>query len=235
MLDTARTLNPAAIHVVYGHGGEAVRAAFAHEPVSWVLQATQLGTGHAVMQAVAHLAGEHRALILFGDGPLITTATLQALLQAAGRDDVGVLTVNASDPTGYGRVLRNSKGRVQAIVEERDANASQRRIRECNTGVMTLPVNRMAQWLQRLDNRNAQGEYYLTDVIALAVRDRVAVQPLIAPDEQEVQGINDRLQLAAAETAWRARQACKLMLDGATLIDRRAWISAVPSQSGWTC
>jgi bifunctional UDP-N-acetylglucosamine pyrophosphorylase / glucosamine-1-phosphate N-acetyltransferase len=144
---------------------------------------------------------------------------LQALLHAAGQDDVGLLTVNASDPTGYGRVLRNSKGRVQAIVEERDANAAQRRVRECNTGVMTLPASRLTKWLARLDNRNSQREYYLTDVIALAVRDRVAVQPLIAPDEREVQGVNDRVQLAAAESAWRARQARKLMIDGATLID----------------
>jgi bifunctional UDP-N-acetylglucosamine pyrophosphorylase / glucosamine-1-phosphate N-acetyltransferase len=219
VLNTARTLNPAAIHVVYGHGGEAVRAAFAQEPVSWVLQAKQLGTGHAVMQVAAHLSSDQRALILYGDGPLITTATLQALLQAAGPTDVGLLTVNASDPTGYGRVMRNGKGRIQAIVEEKDATAKQRRVRECNTGVMTMPVNRLTQWLKRLDNRNTQGEYYLTDVIALAVRDRVAVQPLVATDEQEVLGVNDRLQLAAAENAWRIRQTRKLMFDGATLID----------------
>jgi bifunctional UDP-N-acetylglucosamine pyrophosphorylase / glucosamine-1-phosphate N-acetyltransferase len=219
VLDVARSLNPAAIHVVYGHGGDAVRAAFANEPVLWVLQSQQLGTGHAATQAAAHLSGDERVLILYGDAPLITTDTLQALLHAAGQDDVGLLTVNASDPTGYGRVLRNSKGRVQAIVEERDANATQRRVRECNTGVMTLPASRLTKWLARLDNRNSQREYYLTDVIALAVRDRVAVQPLIAPDEREVQGVNDRVQLAAAESAWRARQARKLMIDGATLID----------------
>jgi bifunctional UDP-N-acetylglucosamine pyrophosphorylase / glucosamine-1-phosphate N-acetyltransferase len=219
VLDTARTLNPVAIHVVYGHGGQAVRAAFARESVSWVLQAKQLGTGHAVMQTTAHLSGDERVLILYGDVPLITADTLQALLLAAGRDDVGLLTVNATDPTGYGRVLRNSKGRVQAIVEDQDANARQRRVRECNTGVMTLPARRLTKWLARLDNGNSQGEYYLTDVIALAVRERVAVQPVIAPDEREVQGVNDRVQLAAAESAWRARQARRLMLDGATLID----------------
>jgi bifunctional UDP-N-acetylglucosamine pyrophosphorylase / glucosamine-1-phosphate N-acetyltransferase len=219
VLEAARTLNPAAIHVVYGHGGEAVRAALADEPVSWVLQSKQLGTGHAVMQAAAHLSGEQRVLILYGDVPLITTDTLQALLHAAGPDDVGLLTVNATDPSGYGRVLRNSKGRVQGIVEEQDANGRQRRVRECNTGVMTLPAGRLTKWLARLDNHNLQREYYLTDVIALAVRERVAVQPVIAPDEQEVQGVNDRVQLAAAESAWRARQARRLMLDGATLVD----------------
>jgi bifunctional UDP-N-acetylglucosamine pyrophosphorylase/glucosamine-1-phosphate N-acetyltransferase len=219
VLDTARSLNPAAIHVVYGHGGEAVPKAFAHEAVSWVLQAEQLGTGHAVMQAALELSAGQQVLILFGDGPLITTQTLRTLLQVAGREAVGLLTVNASDPTGYGRVLRNAAGRVQAIVEEKDATAKQRRITECNTGVMTLPAKRLTQWLGRLNNRNAQREYYLPDVIALAVRDRIAVQPLMAPDEQEVQGINDRVQLAAAESAWRAKQARKLMLDGATLID----------------
>ena len=219
VLDTARTLEPAAIHIVYGHGGEAVREAFAKEPVSWVLQATQQGTGHAVMQVLPHLTPAQRVLILYGDGPLITTQTLTALLQAAGPDDVGLLTVNAANPEGYGRVLRDAKGRVQAIVEEKDATPKQRRLHECNTGVMTMPVNRLTPWLKRITNRNAQGEYYLTDVIALAVRDRVAVRPLVAADEQEVQGVNDRIQLAAAEGAWRARQSRRLMLEGATLID----------------
>jgi bifunctional UDP-N-acetylglucosamine pyrophosphorylase/glucosamine-1-phosphate N-acetyltransferase len=219
VLNSARTLNPAAIHVVYGHGGESVPQAFAHEKVSWVLQAQQLGTGHAVMQAAPQLSADQRALILYGDVPLITTATLQALLDAAGRDEVAILTVNASDPSGYGRVVRNGAGRVRAIVEEKDATAKQRRLRECSTGVITLPVKRLTKWLKLLDNRNSQGEYYLTDLIGLAVRDRVAVRALVAPDEQEVQGVNDRMQLAAAEGAWRARQARKLMLDGATLID----------------
>jgi bifunctional UDP-N-acetylglucosamine pyrophosphorylase / glucosamine-1-phosphate N-acetyltransferase len=219
VLDTARSLNPAAIHVVYGHGGEAVPKAFAHEKVSWILQADQLGTGHAVMQAAPQLAADQRVLVLYGDGPLITTGTLRALLESAGRDAVGLLTVNAGDPTGYGRVLRNRSGRVQAIVEDKDATALQRRVRECNTGVMTMPVSRLTKWLGRLTNRNSQREYYLTDVIKLAVRDRVPVTPLIAADELEVQGVNDRIQLAAAESAWRARQAHRLMLAGATLID----------------
>lgn len=219
VLDTARTLDPEAIHVVYGHGGEAVREAFAHEAVSWVRQAQQLGTGHAVLQVMPHLRADQRALILYGDCPLITTQTLKALLQAAGRDEVGLLTVNASDPTGYGRVLRNARDSVQGIVEDQDATAKQRRVRECNTGVLTAPVNRLTKWLTRLDNRNSQGEYYLTDVIALAVHDRVGIRTLVAADEQEVQGVNDRVQLAAAEAVWRARQTRKLMLDGATLID----------------
>ena len=219
VLDSARALAPSAIHVVYGHGGEAVPRAFAKEQVSWVCQRQQLGTGHAVMQALPHLSANQRALILYGDVPLIRTATLQALLDAAGPDEVSVLTVNASDPTGYGRVVRNAAGRIQAIVEEQDATPRQKRLRECNTGVIAVPVSRLTQWLKRLGNRNAQGEYYLTDLIGFAVRDRVAVRPLLAADEQEVQGINDRLQLAAAEGAWRARQARKLMLEGATLVD----------------
>jgi bifunctional UDP-N-acetylglucosamine pyrophosphorylase/glucosamine-1-phosphate N-acetyltransferase len=219
VLDTARSLNPAVIHVVYGHGGAAVPAAFAHEAVSWVQQTEQLGTGHAVMQAAPLLEADQRVLILYGDGPLLTRETLQALLQAAGRDEVGLLTVKASDPTGYGRVLRTASGRVVAIVEEQDATAQQRRIDECNTGVLTIPAGRLSKWLSRLGNRNSQREYYLTDVIALAVRDRVAVRPVVAADEREVQGVNDRVQLAAAESAWRLRQARKLMLEGATLID----------------
>ena len=219
VLDTAKSLKPAAIHVVYGHGGEAVRRAFAHESVSWVLQTQQLGTGHAVMQVAPQLSPGQRVLILYGDGPLLTTATLQTLLAAAGHDAVGLLTVNASDPAGYGRVLRNARGRVQAIVEDKDATAKQRRVRECNTGVLTLPVRQLTRWLGRLNNRNSQREYYLTDLIALAVRERVAVQPLIAADEHEVLGVNDRVQLAAAESAWRARQARRLLLDGATLVD----------------
>ncbi|MGC1459082.1 MAG: bifunctional UDP-N-acetylglucosamine diphosphorylase/glucosamine-1-phosphate N-acetyltransferase GlmU [Steroidobacteraceae bacterium] len=219
VLDTAHSLNPAAIHVVYGHGGEAVPKAFAHETVSWVIQAEQLGTGHAVAQVAPLLSAPQRVLILYGDAPFITKETLESLLQAAGPDAVGLLTVNANNPTGYGRVLRNGRGRVQAIVEEKDATAKQRRVRECNTGVMTMPAGHLTKWLGRLDNRNSQREYYLTDVVALAVRDRVAVQPLIAPDEQEVHGINDRMQLAAAEGIHRARQTRKLMLDGATLID----------------
>jgi bifunctional UDP-N-acetylglucosamine pyrophosphorylase/glucosamine-1-phosphate N-acetyltransferase len=219
VLDTARSLHPAAIHVVYGHGGEAVPAAFAHEAVSWVQQTEQLGTGHAVMQAAPLLTAGQRVLVLYGDGPLITAETLQALLHAVGREEVGLLTVNASDPTGYGRVLRNARGRVQAIVEEKDATARQRRVVECNTGVLTMPAARLTKWLSRLKNRNSQREYYLTDVIAMAVRDRVAVRPVVAADEREVQGINDRVQLAAAESAWRMRQARKLMLAGATLID----------------
>jgi bifunctional UDP-N-acetylglucosamine pyrophosphorylase / glucosamine-1-phosphate N-acetyltransferase len=219
VLDTARTLDPVAIHVVYGHGAETVRQAFAHESVSWVLQPTQEGTGHAVMQVVPHLQADQRALILYGDGPLITRETLQALLAVAGRNDLGLLTVNASNPTDYGRVLRNARGRVQGIVEEKDATVKQRRVRECNTGVMILPVSGLTKWLSRLNNRNSKREYYLTDVVGLAVRDRVAVRTLVASDEQEVLGVNDRLQLAAAEGAWRARQARQLMLDGATLID----------------
>ena len=219
VLDTARTLHPAVIHVVYGHGGAALRKAFAHEQVSWVAQTTQQGTGHAVMQVLPHLHPDQRALILYGDGPLITTQTLEALLQAAGRDDVGLLTVNAGNPEGYGRVLRDAKGRVRGIVEEQDATAKQRRVRECNTGVMTVPVKRLTAWLARINNRNEQGEYYLTDIIGLAVRDGVTVQPLIAADEQEVQGVNDRVQLAAAESAWRARQSRRLLLEGVTLID----------------
>ena len=223
VLDTARQLDPAAIHVVYGHGGEAVRAAFAGEsvggrPLGWVEQAQRLGTGHALQQALPYLQPEQMVLVLYGDVPLLTPATLRALLERAGPGSLALLTVELADPRGYGRILRDARGRVRRIVEEQDASPAQRRICECNTGVLAAPARQLAGWLRALRNDNAQGEYYLTDVIAAAVRDGVAVQPLPA-QAPEVQGVNDRLQLAQAEAAFRARQAAALLQAGVTLAD----------------
>lgn len=219
VLDTALTLAPDRIHVVHGHGGEAVRAAFAAEPISWALQAEQLGTGHAVMQAMPAVDDDHLVLVLFGDVPLIRSETLHRLVSLAGHDSVALLTVQLADPTGYGRIVRSAQGDVRRIVEEKDADDATRAIREGNSGVLAVRAALLRQWLARLRNDNAQGEYYLTDIIALAVESAVRVEPLVAADAAEVAGINDRVQLAEAEQAYRRRRARDLMLAGATLAD----------------
>lgn len=218
VLDTARALGPAAIHVVYGHGGEQVKQAIDDPALNWVEQAEQLGTGHAVEQAMPAVKDGAIVLILYGDVPLITAQTLQGVLQrsAAG---LGLLTVELADPTGYGRILRDGLGRVVAIVEQKDASAEQLPIREGNTGIMACQGQRLRSWLEQLDNRNAQGEFYLTDVIALAVQEGVEVVAQRVVDEDEVAGVNDRLQLAQLERRYQRRCADALMRDGATLLD----------------
>ena len=219
VIATAQTLGPAAIHVVYGHGGERVREALAAAPVSWALQAEQRGTGHALAQAMPQIDDGDLVLVLYGDVPLIRTETLQALIAPAGPDAVTLLTAALDDPTGYGRIVRNARGQVQRIVEEKDATARQRRIREGNTGVLVAPAKRLRQWLARLKADNAQGELYLTDIVAMAVAEKVKVLPQVADNATEVLGVNDRLQLAEVEAAYRARRARALLLAGVTLVD----------------
>ena len=225
VLAAARVLEPAAVHVVYGHGGEQVRAALAADLAavaprsSWVLQAEQKGTGHAVQQALSALHDDEIALVLYGDVPLVQPETLRALVALAGPKSLGLLTVELPDPTGYGRIVRDARGKVLRIVEQKDANARERRIREGNTGIMAVPVKRLRGWLGKLRNANAQGEYYLTDIIAMAVKDKVKVAPLAAPTVAEVLGINDRIQLAEAECALQHLRARALMVAGATLAD----------------
>lgn len=210
VLDAAMALEPAAIHVVHGHAGEAVKAAFPDAPVNWVHQAEQLGTGHAVAQALGSIPDGHHVLVLCADVPLIQAETLQALVAAAG-EEVSLLSVILPSPTGYGRLLRDASGAVAGIVEEKDATDAQRQIDEVNTGVMCLPAQGLRHWLADLDNANAQGEYYLTDCIARARRDGVSVHPLACDDPWEVQGVNDRQQLAGVERACQRRQADALM------------------------
>ncbi|AJE23430.1 bifunctional UDP-N-acetylglucosamine diphosphorylase/glucosamine-1-phosphate N-acetyltransferase GlmU [Azotobacter chroococcum] len=215
---TARQLVPQGIHVVIGHGAELVRERLAADDLNFVLQAEQLGTGHAVAQALPALSAE-RVLILYGDVPLIEADTLQRLLAQVGPDRLALLTVDLVDPSGYGRIVRDAAGKVVAIVEHKDATPEQRAICEGNTGILAVPGARLADWLGRLSNDNAQGEFYLTDVIAMAVADGLTVateQPL---DAMEVQGANDRIQLAQLERHYQLRAARRLMAQGVTLRD----------------
>jgi bifunctional UDP-N-acetylglucosamine pyrophosphorylase / glucosamine-1-phosphate N-acetyltransferase len=215
----ARALNPASMHVVFGHGGDAVRTALASENLQWALQAEQLGTGHAVMQAMPQVADDELVLVLYGDVPLIRAATLRQLIDATGPKAMSLLTVVLDDPSGYGRIVRNARGAIQKIVEQKDASKSQLKIREGNSGIMAVPAKLLRKWLGKLKNANAQGEYYLTDVIAMAVKDKVKVTPIISPSVAEVLGVNDKVQLAGLEALHRAERAHELMVAGVTLAD----------------
>ena len=219
VISTTRQLSPQQIPVVYGHGGEQVQAAMKHEPLDWALQAEQKGTGHAVAQAMPGIPDDHLVLVLYGDVPLVRAGTLQALIALALQDQLALLTVNLDDPTGYGRILRDEAGRVTAIVEQKDASPAQLAVREGNTGVLALQAGALRRYLSQLRSDNAQGEYYLTDVIGMAVADGLTVAPLVADSESEVLGVNDRLQLAQLEAVYRRHCAENAMRAGATLAD----------------
>lgn len=216
---TAAALKPASVYVVYGHGGERVPKALRHLDVRWVLQAEQLGTGHAVMQALPKIPDGHDALVLYGDVPLLRVETLRALQACAARGELAVLSANLTDPAGYGRILRNSAGEVEGVVEEKDATREQRRINEVSTGPLAARAADLRGWLEQVHNHNAQKEYYLPDVISLAVKGGVLVTAVMAGSEEEVAGVNDRRQLAAAERALRRRIAGTLMQNGVCLRD----------------
>ena len=219
VIDTARELDAAGIHVVYGHGGESVRDSLAGAGLNWALQAEQLGTGHAVMQAMPAVPDHHRVLVLYGDVPLVEAATLRRLLEGAGESAMAVLSVRMQDPTGYGRIVRDRAGNVVRIVEHKDANAKERAIDEVNTGLMALPAQRLREWLGALRNDNAQREYYLTDVVVMAAKAGLKVNAVLAGSEDEVLGVNDKVQLAQVEAVYRRRRATELMLAGVTLVD----------------
>ena len=219
VLDTARSLGAARICVVYGHGGETVPQACASDDIVWALQSPQLGTGHAVMQALPALSGSAPVLVLYGDVPLIGESTLRRLADAAGEDALALLTVVLPDPTGYGRIVRDEDGHVRSIVEQKDASPEERTITEVNTGILVAPGQRLADWLARIGSDNAQGEYYLTDIIALAVAEGTPVVT-VAPDSvAETLGVNNRAQLAELERHYQRAQADRLMEAGVALLD----------------
>ena len=218
VIATARALQPAGIHVVYGHGGDQVRAAFANQTdLQWAEQASQLGTGHAVQQAMPGVPDAARVLVMYGDAPLFTVDTLRRLLASEGR--LALLATELDNPTGYGRIVRDPQGHVAAVVEEKDASEEQRAIRLANTGVIAADATALKDWLSRLSNDNAQGEYYLTDVAGMAAADFTAAQLVIADDACETQGANDPWQLAELERAFQLRAVRALCLQGARVAD----------------
>lgn len=220
VLDTARSLSASQLCVIYGHGGAAVLDMLAKQPekVATALQEPQLGTGHAVMQALPELDDSAATLILYGDVPLTTSASLQALVDVAGKDKLGILTVVQDDPTGLGRIVREN-GEIVRIVEQKDANEAERAIKEINSGILVVPTARLKQWLGALKNNNAQGEYYLTDIVAMAVADGVPVVSAQPSAQWEVAGVNSKVQLAELERIHQGNIALKLLEQGVTLMD----------------
>ncbi len=218
VVDTARALDPRAIHIVVGHGADTVKAALADEDLHWVTQSEQLGTGHAVLQALPAIAADSVVLVLYGDVPLIETPTLESLA-ALGSQAPALLTVELADPAGYGRILRGPDGDVLGVVEHKDASPEQRALREVNTGVIAAPAAILSRYLPLVGNANSQGEYYLPDILALAVEDGLPVAAQGAGSEIEVQGVNDRVQLAAVERAYQLRLAHTLLREGVAIAD----------------
>ena len=218
VLATARELSPRKVIVVHGHGAEAVREAFKAEQVEWVLQDEQLGTAHAVMQAMPRVSAHAHVLILYGDVPLTRAATLKRLLEGAG-DGLAVLTAEPADPAAYGRIVRDSAGRVAKIVEQRDASPAERAIREINAGFYALSARRLSGWLKKIDNRNAQKEYYLTDLVSLAVGQEVPVTAVKTDEAWEAAGVNTPHELAQLERQYQRLQAERLLDNGARLAD----------------
>ena len=217
VIDCAKALNPQKIIVVYGYGGEVVREAFANESIIWVNQAEQLGTGHAVQQAAPYLDADANTLIMLGDVPLVDVDACESLVKFAN-NKLAILSFNKADPTGYGRIVRNNHS-VTAIVEHKDTTEAQRAINEVNTGIMAMPNKYLTKWLSQLTNKNAQGEYYLTDIVALAVAQEVDVVTEITNDEWSVTGINSKIDLSQMERLYQTRIAQKLLQQGVTLYD----------------
>lgn len=217
VIAAAKQLSPAKIIVVYGYGGDAVPNAFKDEPIVWVEQKEQLGTGHAVQQAVASLDKEAKTLILLGDVPLLSVVSCQKLLDQTRQ--LALMTVRKADPTGYGRIVRDTQGAVTAIVEHKDASPEQRMIDEVNTGIMAVNNQQLITWLAKLQNQNAQGEYYLTDIVAMAVADGHEVAAEVTQDESSVEGVNSKQDLAGLERIYQLRKATELMQAGVALSD----------------
>ncbi len=218
VIDTAHKVGSDAIQLVYGYGADKLKAKLGEQQLNWVLQAEQLGTGHAVAQANDNISDDDTVLILYGDVPLIQASTLESLLAAREDNGLAILTVNLPNPSGYGRIVREDN-KVVGIVEQKDANAEQLAISEINTGIMAAPGKQLKAWLGQLSSDNAQGEYYLTDIVAMAHKDGVAITTAQPESAVEVEGANNRVQLAQLERAYQVRAAEKLMLEGANLRD----------------
>ncbi|OBW92256.1 bifunctional N-acetylglucosamine-1-phosphate uridyltransferase/glucosamine-1-phosphate acetyltransferase [Gallibacterium genomosp. 3] len=222
VIDTVAQLGANQIHLVYGHGADLLQQRLQNEPVNWVLQAEQLGTGHAMQQAAPFFADDETIVMLYGDGPLISAATIQQLLSAKPENGIALLTVKLDDPTGYGRILRENNqpdGNIIGIVEQKDASPEQLKIQEINTGLLACDGKNLKKWLSQLTNNNAQKEYYITDIIAMAYQDGRQVIAVHPQDPMEVEGVNNRLQLARLERYYQQTQAEKLLLAGVTLAD----------------
>ena len=218
VIDTARSLSPERLCLVYGHGGDIVRNTLAADDLRWALQEPQLGTGHAVQQALPHLSDAGTTLVLYGDVPLIQAETLKRLLQAA-QNALAILTVELENPSGYGRMVRNDAGQVVRIVEQKDATPAELAIREINTGIMAMPTARLATWLAQLSNNNAQKEYYLTDIVGMAVAEGLPIHTAHPQHAWEVLGVNSKVQLAELERIAQRENAERLMEQGVRLAD----------------
>ena len=217
--DTSQQLDNNAIVIVYGHGGEQVKQELDQLEANWVEQKQQLGTGHAVQQAETFINDQDKVLILYGDVPLLKKTTIEQLLKNVSDCSIGLLTVDLDNPTGYGRIVRSEQGAVLKIVEEKDATEEEKLIVEGNTGIIATPGNLLKHWLSRLQNSNAQNEFYLTDIIEMAVKEGIEVKTNQPESQDEVLGVNDRQQLAHLERVYQLEQACKIMAMGVTLRD----------------
>lgn len=234
VVQTAELLKPKKIHVVYGNGGSKLPESLSHLSVQWVFQKEQLGTGHAVMQALPECADNENILVLYGDVPVISAQTLRQLLDETPKNGVGLLVTNLEDPTGFGRIVRDHDDNIVAIIEEKDASRTQRAISEINTGIVTAPAKYLKDCLPRISNRNAQNEFYLTDMIALAVEDGLSVRSVSAHNPNEVRGVNDPWQLVTLERYYQTERARELAYSGVTIMDParldiRGNVSVTPS------
>ena len=218
VVDTAKSLSPTRLCIIYGHGGDAVPSAFASQDISFALQQPQLGTGHAVMQANPHLDDNQPTLVLYGDVPLTSSASLKKLVDCAADGALGILTVDMPDPSGYGRIVRDN-GKIVRIVEQKDASADELKITEINTGMLVAPTAPLKRWLASLSNNNAQGEYYLTDIVACAVADGIPIHSAQPAHIWETLGVNSKVQLAELERIYQRNLAQTLLEQGVTLID----------------
>jgi len=219
VIDTAKNLTSESIHLIYGHGADLVKETIVDPQLDWTEQVKQLGTGHAVQQVSDKINPHNDVLILYGDVPLISSETLKELVSIKNNCDIALLTAQLQNPFGYGRIVRNSQGNVEKIVEQKDANESERNIQEINSGILIADGSRLIHWLERLDNNNAQGEFYLTDIIEFARKDNCSVDAYICPQPIEIEGVNNKLQLAKLERAIQQKNAENLMLRGVTLSD----------------